>query len=154
MDIDQKNGQSLGNPKSWIALTVVISSAFACASCGRSIDIDSSANSQDFPPVVLRSEPYNTAPGVPGAVIFKNTFDHDVDLSVVAQAEASQCSRNVGPRVVKLARNAEISIEVGKDQKLCFSMGKNLSKPLSVGICEARETERIALPAYAGCYRL
>jgi hypothetical protein len=86
-------------------------------------------------------------------VTFKNNFDDSVTLSVREQLEAQACDRSVGPQVVALAPGATTEIAVAEGRKLCFSMGRDLSKPLTAGICVARASERVALPAWLGCYR-
>jgi hypothetical protein len=124
------------------------------AGCGESSGTAIDTPQQDYPPVVQRSEPYNAAPGTDGQVLFKNNFDHQIDLAHTLQKQSMPCSGVRGREILKLAPNAEATLAVGPNEKLCFSMGRDLAKPLSVGICEARGAERIALAAYAGCYRL
>lgn len=115
-----------------------------------------SSVAQAFPPVVRRAvsaDPKgttNSQPGPAGWVTFKNVAGQEVTLTTRAQPEAQRCDGSVGPQVVKLAPGATMEFPVPDGQKLCFSTG-DLSKPLNVGVCEGRSTERIAIPA--GCYR-
>ena len=106
-----------------------------------------------FPPVVPRSEPYNTGPGTPGLVEIKNTFDHAVLVSIREVADSERCPGAVAPQPISLQPNEVHQRRIGDDRKLCFSMGEDLSEPLLVGICEARSSDRVALAAYLGCYR-
>ena len=60
----------------------------------------------------------------------------------------------VGAQVITLQPNEEKETSVAEGRKVCFSMGADLTKPLASGICEARGGDRVALAAYAGCYRI
>lgn len=106
-----------------------------------------------FPPVVPRSEPYNTAPGTAGTVEIKNTFDHAVLVSIREVGDNERCPGAVAPQPITLQPNEIHERRIGEERKLCFSMGADLSEPLLVGICEARSRDRVALAAYLGCYR-
>lgn len=140
-----------------VATTILLS---ACQPGGTDADVASSDRQvpidpvdPEFPPVVQRAEPYTTAPGQPGVVLIRNTFDHDLKVAIRDVAETQRCPGAIGAQTVSLAPGGVNQTDVAEGRKLCFSMGPDLARPLMVGICEARGGDRVALAAYGGCYR-
>lgn len=139
--------------------TVLLWGALLLAACKgdqareAAADAATAEASTSYPRVVPTSQPYSSKPGHVGTVIFRNTFDHAVSLAYDKQPEGQQCGGEAGQQLFTLGPNAAIEVPAQAGEKLCYSMGKDLARPLVYGICEARSGDRIALAFFAGCYR-
>jgi hypothetical protein len=129
------------------------------AGCGPSRPVAPSAASDPpamasgFPSVVAHVAPDDPAPGREGAAEFTNTYEHAVSLATQLQPDSRPCAAAAAGYGTRLEPGGVAEAAVTPGQKLCFSVGVDLARPLVSGICEARSGERISLAAYGGCYR-